>query len=266
MSVERLSIELTNLCSKGCWFCYNQSTTSGTSLWAPHEVVAFVEDCQRHGTRAVSFGGGEPLQYEGLFEVLEALRGKLFRSVTTNGLLLDGDLFEALVATAPDKVHVSIHAPESTKEVSRVIAQVRRLTERGVTAGVNLVVARARMEASAQAAQRLRDAGIGNDRIVYLPLRGEGLPTPEEVATVAGSRAFQSMSCLAKCARSPRFAMVSWDRHAAWCSYTSTRRALPELSARGLDAALDGLGLAYCGDDPRLVTLSRRNAAGDVPT
>ncbi len=266
MPVERLSIELTNLCSKGCWFCYNQSRADGGSLWSPAEVVSFVEDCRRHGTRAVSFGGGEPLQYEGLFDVLAALRGTLFRSVTTNGLLLEGSTLDALVAAAPDKVHVSIHAPESAHEVSRVIAQVRRLSALGVTAGVNLVVARSRREAAAAAALRLRDAGIGNDRIIYLPLRGSDLPTPEDVAAVAGGAAFQSMSCLSGCARSPRFAMVSWDRHAAWCSYTATRRALASLTARGLDEALDGLGLAYCGDDPRLVTLSRRKAEGGLTT
>src|SRR5437660_913056 len=94
---ERVSIELTNRCTKACWFCYNHSLPEGDTHWTPDEVVAFVNDCAAHGTKAVSFGGGEPLQYPGLFEVLGRLRGRLFRSLTSNGLLLTGDLLERLV-------------------------------------------------------------------------------------------------------------------------------------------------------------------------
>jgi organic radical activating enzyme len=39
--------------------------------------VSFVSDCAAHGVKAVSFGGGEPLQYDDLFPVLERLRGTL---------------------------------------------------------------------------------------------------------------------------------------------------------------------------------------------
>jgi hypothetical protein len=83
--------------------------------------------------------------------------------------------------------------------------------------------------------------------MVYLPMRGQDTPTPEEVAVVAGRLPFQSMSCLSGCARSPRFCSIGWDRTVAWCSYTRTRRVLPELSYAGLAAALEGLGLEFCG-------------------
>ncbi|HLF92136.1 MAG TPA: radical SAM protein, partial [Planctomycetota bacterium] len=96
-------------------------------------------------------------------------------------------------------------------------------------------------------AKEVRDAGIGNDRIVYLPMRGKDTPTPEEVASVAGGRRFQSMTCLSACGRSERFCSIGWDKTAAWCSYTETRRALPELTYRGVASALDGLGLKFCG-------------------
>ncbi len=237
---------MNNQCAKACWFCYNHSHAGGGTAWAPDELVGFVSDCAAHGVQAVSFGGGEPLQYGGLFDVLRRLRGTLFRSVTTNGLLLHGETLDALLGAAPDKVHVSIHFPERAAEVRRVVRQVSELAERGVKSGVNFLVARSNLGAAARAAAEVRAAGIGNERIVYLPMRGRDTPTPAEVARVAGGP-FQSVSCLMACARSPRFCSIGWDRTVAWCSYTETRVPLPELTYRGLAAALDGLGLKFCG-------------------
>ncbi len=72
-------------------------------------MIELVRDCVRHGLRAVSFGGGEPLEHPEVYEILAALEGTIFRSLTTNGLLLEGEAFDRLVRARPDKVHVSIH-------------------------------------------------------------------------------------------------------------------------------------------------------------
>ncbi len=156
VSFERVSIELTNRCTKACWFCYNHSLPEGDTRWTPDEVVSFVNDCADHGTRAVSFGGGEPLQYPGLFDVLTRLRGRLFRSLTSNGLLLTGDLLERLVESAPEKVHLSIHFPQRQQEVERVIGQVQELEKRGIKSGINFLVAQSNLEAAIEAARRVR--------------------------------------------------------------------------------------------------------------
>jgi hypothetical protein len=207
----------------------------------------------------VSLGGGEPLEYPELFDVLERLRGVLFRSLTTNGLLLDEPTLAQLAGVQPDKVHVSIHFPA---DADHAIAKAKALAARGIRSGINLLVARSHLEAAAATAAKVRAAGIGNDRIVYLPMRGQDTPAPTELARVAGAR-FQSMTCLARCGASPRFASMAWDRTVAWCSYTKARRPLGELTYRGLLAALDGLGLDFCGGhDERPVRLSRRPLDG----
>ena len=254
MAVERVSIELSNRCGKRCHFCYNHSNPQGATAWTPEEVVGFVEDLADHGTRAVSFGGGEPLEYEGVFEVLGRLKGRLFRSLTTNGLPLgDEALFDRLIEAAPDKVHVSIHFPGNEREVDRVLEQVLALQGAGVTSGVNLLVSARHLEACGEAAARLREAGVGNERIVYLPVRGVGAatPTPRQLGQVAGSMKFQSMSCLLGCGKSPRFCSVGFDREVSWCSYTVSRRPLRALTAAALFEALEGLPLRFCGEEGR---------------
>src|SRR5262249_43949334 len=152
------------------------------------------------------------------------LRGVLFRSLTTNGLPLRNDTVVAsLVDAAPDKVHVSIHFPERASEVRRVISQVAMLEARGIRSGVNLLVARSNLAATREAVLRLDAAGIGPDRRVLLPMRGQDTPSPNDVAWVGGGKAFQSMTCLMACGRSPRFCAVAWDKTVAWCSYTRER-------------------------------------------
>jgi molybdenum cofactor biosynthesis enzyme MoaA len=246
--LERLSIELTNQCSKHCNFCYNHSHPHGTTRWELDELVSFVTDCAQAGTKAVSFGGGEPLEYPELCTLLERLRGVVFRSFTTNGLLLDADWLDRLTIAAPDKVHISIHFPDSQPEVERVIAQVGMLLERGINSGINFLVTRSNLPAAIAAAATVREAGIGNERIVYLPMRGQDTPTPQQMAQVAGSNHFQSMTCLLECAKSPRFCSIGWDKRVGWCSYTTSRRELPTLTAAGLATALTDLPLVFCGN------------------
>lgn len=246
-ALDRISIELTNQCDKACWFCYNHSQPTGQTQWTVEEIDVFVRDCAANEVKAVSFGGGEPLAYERVFDVLMNLRGVLFRSLTTNGLLLSNETLDRLEEAAPDKIHVSIHFPGSEQEVQRVANQVRVLSQRGIRSGVNLLVQRSKLEIAARAAAYLRDSGIENDRIVYLPMRGHDTPSPRQVSVVAGDQPFQSMTCLGGCAKSPRFCSIGWDKKVAWCSYTITRRKLPELSFDGLMTALDGLGLEFCG-------------------
>ncbi len=258
--IDRISIEVTNRCRKGCSFCYNASAPDGETRWTGDELVDFVVDCARNGVRYVSFGGGEPLEHPEMLDVMTRLRGVLGRSMTTHGLLLRGEKLDALVLSAPDKVHVSIHAPERASEVERVIATVLELEGRGVPSGVNLLVARSKLEHATAASRALDAAGIGKERVVYLPMRGSDTPTPAEMAAVAGGPRFQSMSCLLACNASPRFVSIAWDKSIAWCSYTVARKPLETLSFEGVVRGIEGLGLVYCGEPP-LAHLGKRRVA-----
>lgn len=261
-AIDRISVEPSRRCSKACSFCYNGSDAAGDGAWTVGDLRAFLLDCAAAGVRAVSIGGGEPLEWEGLFELLGALQGRLFRSLTTNGLPLElPGVFDELVRAGPDKVHLSIHSPENPREVERTILWAARIHDAGIRSGINLLVRRSRLEASARALARMRQAGLDADRIVLLPMRGAGgddTPLPIEVAAVARGP-FQSMSCLRGCAKSPRFVSVAADRTVAWCSYTVTRAPLAEPTHGAMLRALDGLGLVPCSE--ALVRLGKKSPA-----
>jgi radical SAM family protein len=244
-TVERLSLELTDRCGKACAFCYARARPDGARAWAPADVIALALDCAAHGTRALSLGGGEPLEYPFLLEVLEATRGRLFRSLTTNGLLLDGAL-DALATAAPEKIHVSIHYPEDGAEVARAIRQVAAIEARGIRGGVNVLVRRSGVPAARAASAALRAGGIGNDRIVWLPMRPSDTPSPADLAAAAGGP-FQSATCVAGCAPSPRFASLAADGTVGACSYTRSRAPLRAMNHRALLDALAAAPLSPCG-------------------
>lgn len=247
--MERLSIELTDRCEKGCAFCYALARPDGEREWRAEDVVALVHDCAAHGTRAVSFGGGEPLEYPHLLDVLRATRGRLFRSITTSGLRLD-DQLEALAAAAPEKIHVSVHDPADEAEIARAARQVRSLEARRIRGGVNLLVRRSGIAAARAAAASLRASGVGPERIVWLPMRLHGdAPSAPEVATAADGP-FQSATCLAGCAPSPRFASLDAGGAVAHCSYTRSRAPLRAMTHAALLDALAAAPLVPCGGPP----------------
>lgn len=191
--------------------------------------------------QSISFGGGEPLEYPGIFDLLETIEPSVGRSLTTNGVLLDQDdtLFNQLTSCRPDKVHVSIHFPERAAEVERAVRLVNQFEAAGVAGGVNLLVRSDGIRAARRARIALSEAGIGPAQLVILPMKGINSPSLDELAQVAGSGTFQSVTCLLECAASPRFASIGWDKRVGG-GVASGRLRLADNSAAWV----------WSGDDP----------------
>lgn len=246
IKVEQISIDLSNYCSKGCPFCYNSSNKIGQTCWLPNEVIDFAKSCINAGIKAMSLGGGEPLEYEGIFDVIAELYPITYLTITTNGLpLLEKEVVRQLLVSKPDKIHISLHNSDNTQEVERIKNQVSLLNEISIKPGVNLLVRASNIEDCKQAYATMREI-LSNEQIILIPQRFGDTPTAQQLASVANGEPFQSPSCLLKCSKPKQFASISWDKRVNWCSYAGGKRPLPTLDYDGLVAALEQVIFMSC--------------------
>ena len=215
--IELLSIDLSNYCSKQCPFCYNHSRREGNTLWKPQEVIDFASDCIAHGVKAVSLGGGEPFEYDGVFEVIDALYPKCYLSVTSNGLPLE----------------------------NRVERQVQRIASIGIKPGLNLLVRADKVVQAKNVYERMNKV-LNSDQIILVPQRFSNTPTSKQLASVSGGKPFQSPSCLLKCQRPMNFCSVSWDKKVNSCSFAPNKEQLKSLDYRGVIEALEQVKWKSC--------------------
>lgn len=247
--LDRISIDLSNYCTKQCDFCYNHSTKEGNVLWTVEELIPFILDLHEHGIEAVSFGGGEPFEFDGIFKLISSLMSEMYVSVTSNGLPLEKEsVFAELLENKPDKIHITIHHPENKEEVDRVIRLVKKISEVGIKSGVNLLVSDFNAIEAKSVYDELLSNGITSDRIILIPRRFTCMPTPKQLSEVAGGKPFQSPSCLMGCKKPTEFCSISWDKKVNWCSYASGKQPITELSYKGLMDALNQVEFGCCYD------------------
>ncbi len=239
--IEQLSIDLSNYCTKQCPFCYNHSTKEGNVMWKPEEVIAFAKDCVAHGVKAISLGGGEPFEYDGILDIIDALQHICYLSVTTNGLPLvrpGGISWKTLKEHAPDKVHVTLHNPDSEKELNRVLMEIRTLEKVAcVRAGCNLLVADSNIDACKHAYSIL-ERFMSPQSIILVPMRYGDTPSLARIASVSRQYPFQAPSCLLECKKPENFVSVSWDKKVNFCSYAGGKEPLLSLDYQGMIDAL----------------------------
>lgn len=215
-------------------------------MWRPDEVIRFATDCVQHGVKSVSLGGGEPFEYEGVFEIIDALYTQCYLSVTTNGLpLLKPEIWEQLSRHKPDKIHLTIHQPDIEAEVARVEKQISEIAAIGIKPGVNLLVGADKVEQAKKVYTRLTKI-IKADQIIVIPQRYYNTPTPKQLADVAGGKPFQSPSCLLHCQRPTQFCSVSWDKKVNSCSYAPNKVAMETLDYSGMLKALSKVVWEEC--------------------
>ena len=98
-----LELELSRVCDLRCVYCYADSGVALANELTLEEIVNVIDQAVALGVKKIIvLGGGEPLIYRHLFEVLEYIRVKdLICDLFTNGQTLDGDtatrLFELQV-------------------------------------------------------------------------------------------------------------------------------------------------------------------------
>jgi MoaA/NifB/PqqE/SkfB family radical SAM enzyme len=132
-------------CNIDCFFC-STATIRGTDELPLPRFEELLGELVKAGTRAIRFaGGGEPLFHRRIKEILRAVASSGIRieNVTTNAVLLEGEVASLLMATC-DEVTVSLNTGDAesyarmmrtpARNFDRVLKNVRALVEakRGV--------------------------------------------------------------------------------------------------------------------------------------
>lgn len=246
MNIELLSIDLSNYCSKECPFCYNHSKRKGNTLWTPDEVISFATDCIDHGVKAISLGGGEPFEYDGIFRIIDAIQPIAYLSITTNGLpLADDETWNELTRHLPDKIHITIHNPDDDNEIQHVMKLLGKLQQTSVTAGVNLLADSQKLTHCRATYKELRNL-LSQQQIIIVPMRFSNTPTPKSLTFITDGEIFQAPSCILKCGKPDNFCSVSWDKKVNFCSYAGGKQALNELTYNAMIQALTKVDFKTC--------------------
>ncbi|MBQ9369140.1 MAG: hypothetical protein IJT83_15260, partial [Victivallales bacterium] len=188
----------------------------------------------------------EPFEYEGVFDVIDALYSKCYLSVTSNGLPLENEqIWEMLTGHRPDKIHITIHQPDNETELNRVEHQVQRIASIGIKPGLNLLVGANKVAQAKNVYERMSKV-LKNDQIILVPQRFSNTPTSKQLASVSGGKPFQSPSCLLKCQRPTNFCSVSWDKKVNSCSFAPNKEPLKSLDYNGMIEALEQVKWKSC--------------------
>lgn len=112
---EKLGVEVTTRCNSTCIHCFARATISRYSSLPIDVVKEIIAEGYTVGYRHLHITGGEPLLWEGLFEVLDYAFKKGYETISlnTNGILLTQDVGKRLGEYDCLSVSVSLEGPET---------------------------------------------------------------------------------------------------------------------------------------------------------
>ena len=116
---ELADISISNRCSKGCSFCYKDSTPEGKqmSIDEYRQVLDSLQSPEYGSVFQIAIGGGEPLEHPDFLQIVEeTVRRGIVLNFTTNGQLITNDVCSALKG----KVGAMAISASSIHELKRI--------------------------------------------------------------------------------------------------------------------------------------------------
>ena len=114
--LEKIYLEITNVCNLDCSFCHK--TSRAKKLMTEDEFNILLDKIEGKSRYLFFHLMGEPTLHPHLPRFIDAARAKGFLpAITTNGSLL-AERGESLLESLPYKVSISLHAPEANPAFS----------------------------------------------------------------------------------------------------------------------------------------------------
>ncbi|MFT9077629.1 radical SAM protein [Ethanoligenens sp.] len=169
---ELADISISNHCTKGCPFCYKNSTDNHVFM-SPAEYAAVLKHLQsdRWGNVfQVALGGGEPLEHPQFEQILQITqRADVVANFTTNGLHLDNAVARMLSGRV-GSVALSVG---TALEIDP--QKIRLLVDAGVHVNLHFVLSDSSLDdAIALLNGRYNDLLLGIDSVIFLTYKPAG--------------------------------------------------------------------------------------------
>lgn len=140
-----LSIEVTTNCNSPCPHCFARAGISEHSS-LPFDLVKVIStEGYNTGYRHFHVTGGEPLLWDGLFDLLDYVFELGYKTVflNTNGTLLAGDITRRLAEYDGLTISVSLQGPEALHDRMRGVGSYRRTIqgiEKALDESIRLII------------------------------------------------------------------------------------------------------------------------------
>ncbi|WP_297425422.1 radical SAM protein [Clostridium sp.] len=134
---ELADISISNHCTKGCEFCYKDSSDNGEfmSLEEYEYVLSSLQNEQWGNVFQVALGGGEPLEHPNFIEILDITLSKgIVANFTTNGIHISKEIASKI----KDKVGAVAVSVSKAKEINK--DKIKILTDEGIKTNIHFVL------------------------------------------------------------------------------------------------------------------------------
>jgi radical SAM protein with 4Fe4S-binding SPASM domain len=176
--------DITGECNLRCVHCYNFEGKQHENELSTEEIKRALEEMSVFSVKSISFSGGEPFLRKDMLEIVHHATGLRFNSVgvSTNGILLDGDIARQLTA-ANLNVQVSIDGDEAqVHDMARgvkgafdgAVRGIKLLLEEGVNLSVCTTASKWNVESIPNIIQLMDDLGVKNYRVQGVVPMGRG--------------------------------------------------------------------------------------------
>lgn len=125
-----VQISLTYRCNLKCKMCNIVNLLSKDEELSTGQVFRVIDEAKACGINELLLTGGEPFLREDIFDICRYSRERGLRSiVTTNGLLIDNDVADAIIDSKLDHIHFSIDGLEKTNDFFRGEGTFQKILE-----------------------------------------------------------------------------------------------------------------------------------------
>ncbi|MBW2269912.1 MAG: radical SAM protein [Deltaproteobacteria bacterium] len=213
-------------CNMACPHCYAAAVSqpSPTDL-TPAEGLDLIDQMAACGVQVVIFSGGEPLLRPDLFELMSRARDAgIAPQLSTNGVLIDGEMAQRIAAAGVEYVGVSIDGLEGFNDAYRgltggfhaALNGLRHAKAAGLRTGLRMTLTRLNVDEIDAMLDIAADVAADRFYVSHLVYSGRGFQVADDDLSRAQARAalehlFERAEALLVAGRGPRIVTGSND-------------------------------------------------------